>query len=328
MSDRENEPTMSVVLVVPDTYETIRKTVHALCDQTIRKQLELVIVCPSKEGLHLREDDLQPFCRYHIIENGEFISSAQSRAEGLRAASAPLVSFPEDHTFPQSHWAQYLVEEHHGDWAGVGPEMLNANPHSMTSWANMILALGSWMEPQTHGIRKNIPPHTSVYKRNILLAYGEKIETKFAVENLMQDDLRAKGYRFSLQPEAKVKHLNISKLSSYLCEQYFCGRFFGAARCSVWSPLKRFVYSFGSPFIPIKKFPALIKVIRQARRHKQLVPRVLPSLMVGLLAHSLGEMIGYARGEGPAREKMTALEFHHDRHLCSVDRMRFARQDD
>ena len=44
-----SSPQMSVVIVTPDSYETIRKTVEHLRAQTVKDRLEIVIVAPSAE---------------------------------------------------------------------------------------------------------------------------------------------------------------------------------------------------------------------------------------------------------------------------------------
>lgn len=48
MSDRPS-PDMSVVLVTPDRYETIRQTIKHLRAQTVRDRLEVIIVAPSSQ---------------------------------------------------------------------------------------------------------------------------------------------------------------------------------------------------------------------------------------------------------------------------------------
>ncbi len=45
-----NGPEMSVVLITPDTYGTIRRTVECLKAQTVKDKLELVIVALSASG--------------------------------------------------------------------------------------------------------------------------------------------------------------------------------------------------------------------------------------------------------------------------------------
>lgn len=50
-------PKLSVILVTPDSYTTIRKTVTCLHKQTARDKLELIIVCTSLENLNINETE-------------------------------------------------------------------------------------------------------------------------------------------------------------------------------------------------------------------------------------------------------------------------------
>jgi hypothetical protein len=61
-------PEMSVVIVTPDRYETIRKTMEHLRVQTARHRLEIVIVAPSAARLALPGRELDDFCRVDIVE--------------------------------------------------------------------------------------------------------------------------------------------------------------------------------------------------------------------------------------------------------------------
>jgi len=67
----------------------------------------------------------------------------------------------------------------------------------------------------------------------------------------------------------------------------------------------------------------LLRILRelcQPGRQKQLLPRILPSLIIGLAVDGIGEMLGYALGIGDALEKLTDMEFHRERYLNRADR--------
>ena len=59
-------PEMSVVIVTPDRYETIRKTMDHLRVQTARHRLEIVIVAPSAARLALLRPRAGRLCRVDI----------------------------------------------------------------------------------------------------------------------------------------------------------------------------------------------------------------------------------------------------------------------
>ena len=88
-------PDMSVVLVTPDRFDTIRKTVQHLRTQTVRDQLEIVIVAPSAKGLNLDESHLKEFCQFHLVEVGEIKSTGKAivNSSDLQAKYFTLLLF-------------------------------------------------------------------------------------------------------------------------------------------------------------------------------------------------------------------------------------------
>ena len=176
---------MSVVLVTPDGYETIRTTMKHLRAQTVRDRLEIVLVVPSTGALHLDHAELKEFLQCRVVEVGAVRSIAEGNAAGVRQASAPVVALAEDHTYPDPGWAAALIEAHQHSWAAVGAAVRNANPKSVTSWADFLIAYGSWSEPATVGEVEHLPGHNSSYKRAILLDYGPKLEAMLGAESVL-----------------------------------------------------------------------------------------------------------------------------------------------
>lgn len=313
MSDRPT-PDLSVV-VVTDHRRTIRKTTTHLQAQTVRDRLELVIVAPSADRIDLRAGEFQGFLKVRVVEVGEIIPLSRARGAGVRQASSPLVVFVESHSYPDPSWAAALIEAHRHPWAVVGPAMGNANPGSMISWANLFLDYGPWVEPVTARVVDHLPGHNSSYKRAILLGYGPELETMLDAETVLHWDLRARGYRLYLEAKARTAHLNVSRLSSWIPERFYGGRRFAAARARRWSPLRRLLYTGGAPLIPVVRLPRILRDIRRSGRQVELLPMVLPSLIMGLLVSAAGEMVGYAFGEGKSMAWLSRLELHKVLHL-------------
>ena len=223
------EPEMSGVIVTPDCYETIRKTIRYLRKQTVKHKLQIVIVAPSAEKLGLIISEVEEFFQVSVVEAGTISSLAALRAGTIRHASAPVVVFAEDHSFPEPSWAEALIQAHKGPWAAVGPVISNANPNSITSWAQFFLTYGRWTaESASAGEIDELPGHNSSYKRAVLIDYGSGLETKLLRETILHWDLRARGHRLYLEPDARTRHVNVSRLSSIIQNLYH-GRLFAAA---------------------------------------------------------------------------------------------------
>ncbi|HET6266701.1 MAG TPA: glycosyltransferase, partial [Acidobacteriota bacterium] len=127
-SNRKNEPAISVILITPDEYQTIRKTIEHLLRQDIVDRMEVVIVAPSKQALSPDLQQLSRFCCYQIVELEKFDSVGAAYATGIVMARAEVIALGEDHSFPQPGWASALLSGYSADRAAVGPVVGNANP--------------------------------------------------------------------------------------------------------------------------------------------------------------------------------------------------------
>lgn len=321
MTVREcNLPEMSVVIVTPDDYETIRKVIRCLHAQTVKDRLQLIIVAPSAEALVVDPSELKDFFQYRIIGIGKIDSIASASAAGLRQADAPLVAFLEDHSFPNPEWAEVLIKAHEQSWAAVGPVMRNANPESLTSWVDFLIHYGRWIDPTPAGPIDHLPGHNSSYKRSILLDYGPALEGMMEAESVLHWDLGTKGYQLCLEPAAKVSHLNFERFSSWMSAQFHSGRLFAASRAKGWALFRRLIYVGGTPLIPAVCLWRTLRHLRRSQKEHPSLPQILPALVLGLVLSAAGEMTGLLLGAGSSKERMGHLEFHRERHLNRADR--------
>ncbi len=314
-------PLLSVIVISPDNYETVRKTVRRLRGQNVHDQLEVVLVFPSIASSMVDAQDLSCFHSSRFVEVGDMTSTARARAEGVRHATAPAVAFVEDHSFPAKGWAEALIRAHQEPWAAVGPVIANANPRSLVSWVNLIIEYAEWMEPASAGVAEHLPGHNGSYKRAVLLKYGDRLETMLEAESILQWDLREKGHKLYLEPGARTYHQNFSAPTSWIPLRLDGGRLFASARARTWSVWRRLLYAASAPLIPFVRFLRIVGELRRPGRVPGLIPRVLPLLFVGLLVDGAGEMIGYAFGGGQAMKRLSDMEFHRERYLTKQDRL-------
>lgn len=311
-----NQPALSVIVITPDSLRTVRRTLTHLRAQTVCAQLELVIVAPAEEPV------AGAFAAVRFVPFRGMTSTAAARAAGVRAATAPVVAFVEDHSFPHPDWASALLAAHQRPCAGVGPVVVNGNPATLTSWANLIIEYAPWLDPLPAGPAELIPGHNSSYKRSVLLEYGDRLEAMLDAEGVLHWDLRARGHRLLIEPAAKTDHFNFSRLGASVPLRFHGGRLFAAARCRSWSLGRRTLYGILSPLIPLVR---LAKILCELARPGRPRPwRALPLLGGLLLVDGLGELVGYWAGAGHAMARLTDMEFHRDRHLTAADGRLFA----
>lgn len=320
MHGRDAAPALSVVLPTSDDFAGVRLTVRALHAQTARHRIELVLVAPHDDP-GVIESEVCGFAKVTIVVAGPIVTSNRSRVAGIRAASAPIVALAEDHSFPDPGWAEAMIAAHERDYAVVGPVIKNANPRSMLSWANLLLEYAPWLEGASRGEMSDLPGHNSAYRRSLLMSYGDGLEEIFEVEAVVQRDLRAKGHKLFLEPNAKTNHLNFSRLSPSLTLRLNAGRSFAGYRTAGWSFPKRALYAVGSPLIPVVRFVRIVRFLNRSSSYRFLLPRVLPLLSLALFTDGFGEMLGYVLGPGRSPITLGQIEFDRMRFMNSHDRL-------
>lgn len=313
------DPEISVVIITPDTYGTIRRTVECLKKQTVSHKLELVIVKLSPGELEAPPGEFDCFRAVMIAGHGEIASYGEALAAGVRAASAPVVAFTEDHVFPDPHWAEALIESHRKGWTAVGPVIYNANPESPVGWADILMGYSTWLYPNAGGEMNHVPGHNSSYKREILLGYGPGLGGFLEAESVLHWDLVSKGHKLYLDAAARVYHLNFDFFSTFMSVNHQMGRMFAAARCQSWPRAKRILYTFGSLLIPFVRFYRITRNYSGSLGLLKSKPQVYPILFAGLFASALGEMAGYVSGPGDSLQKTFDYHFHRDEHLKHKD---------
>ncbi len=329
MSDL-NSPEISVVIVTPDDSATIDSTMKCLMNQTVKDKMEIVIVAPSADRINPDNSEPVDFLRVKVVEVGTVKSVAWGNAEGARHATAPVIVFAEDHSYPDPDWAEALIRAHKQQWAAVGPVVRNANSGSALSWADLMMTYGPWLDPAPAGIVGHLPGYNCSYKRSVLLEYDRDLESMLREEIFLHGDLRSRGFQIYLEPKARISHTNVSLPSSWIKVQFLNGRVFAAARSKNWSALKRAVYVLGAPLIPVIRIRGIIFEVYKPGRLKNMEftkkIRVLLAITFGLVLDGLGQLTGFAAGAGRSKEKLSAYEFHRHRHLNEKDRKAVGRR--
>jgi len=177
-----------------------------------------------------------------------------------------------------------------------------------------------WLDPAPAGQCQHLPGHNSAYKRDLLLGFGDRLEQFLEAESLLHWHLREQGYRLYLEPRAKTHHLNLSRLPSSLALRYHCGHMFAGMRAKAWPIPQRFAYAAGAPLILLIRLARIIRQLHRPGRRQDLVPRLLPLLLLFLAVDAGGEFMGYLFGPGRAPARIAGIDFHRERYLNRRDR--------
>lgn len=93
----QSKAELSVVLVTPDRYDRLKKTIAHLRRQSMKERIELVIGAPSLAGLEPNHHELSEFAAAHLVEIGPIRSTGEAPALASASATAPVIAFGEDH---------------------------------------------------------------------------------------------------------------------------------------------------------------------------------------------------------------------------------------
>lgn len=316
MADKkDSRPSLSAVVVIPDIYETVRKTMDYLKAQTAVDKVEIVFVGPSTQQLELDVSELTNFHSWQFIGIPRVITISRSYCVGIRNARSPVVVLCEDHAFPEAHWAELLIKDHEEQWVVVGPSMRNANPESLVSRADFYQAYGAWAYPMVRKAMESLPAHNSSYKKDILLQFDNQLEDFMEAEYLLHRLLRSKGYELLLEGGTYTAHVNfISTFSSWsywFKKRFYAGRQYASTWSRSWSLARRVVFTMATPLIPFIRLWRIFRYVRRIERPSS-YPSLLSVILSGLIAESYGHILGYIGGVGEWLENLPKYEFHRE----------------
>lgn len=305
-----DQPILTVVLLTPDDFSTISLTVSHVATQTNAGGIELLIVTPEPELLHIDSDATDRFHSVKVIKSRLDSGSGGARATAVHEASAEIVVFAEDHCFPEEGWAEAIVGAYRGPWAAVGPVVRNANPTTMVSWADLLMGYGPWLAPGESAERDHLPGHNSSYRKSVLLPLGDELAGLIEAETALQWRLRADGHRLYQESGARVAHTNFERWGTWLHVSFHAGRVFAATRVLDWPVYKRVAFALGTPLVPAVRLVRHLRQSSAAGLSRRLVATVIPTLIVGLIVDAAGQCAGCLAGAGRSRATLVEWDFH------------------
>jgi len=310
MNDKKsNAPDLSAIVVIPDSYDTVRSVMANLRAQSSARKVEIVFVVASDRKFTIEETELSCFHSCSIVEVDRIKSISFGFVAGIRHANASIVALTEDHSFPDEKWADTFITAHRQPYAVVGPGMKNGNPDTLLSWADFYQAYGEWTMPVETGEVRHLPGHNSSYKRDILLSFGPLLDVLTEAESVLHRHLREQGYRLLLNTGTCTTHINFNTWAQWIPARYHTGRQFAATWSHNWSRRRRLLFTAGSVAIPFIRTWRVSRRILRCSSTGFLI-RVSPIIFIGFVFEGIGHMLGYARGAGDSAEKVAKYDIN------------------
>lgn len=292
------QPHARLSIVLPaDRPETVHRMRAALCAQSVRDALEVIVVRwpAARRDFPTFADD--GFAAVHVLDMAPGTPLPSGRAAGARVATTPLVFFAETHAVPCPEWAEAVLGAvQSGPWQVVSSSFENANPYGAVSWAGFILDYGSFAADLPEGEIDSAPIHKAVFRRDDLLAFGERLPAVLSAGDELPLALRAHGRRAYFLPRARIAHLNARRLGLWLRGRALIGFLIGANRAERWSGARRALYVALAPLIGPVLVWRIVPVVRRFARATALPRGLWPAIVLGAFARAAGEAVAYAFG--------------------------------
>jgi len=302
-------PKLAVILAT-DTYPTIRPVLERWRRQTVREQIELVLVAPTEDavgdGLAYRSE----FASVKVVVD-PVDDLSLARAAGIRAATAPFIFVGETHSFPEPAFAEVLLASFDGPWSAITPSFGNANPESLASWAAFLSDYGRWAQGLSPRELPEAPVYNAAYRRLLLTGLGDKLERALCQDDELWILLREGGHRAYFEPQARIDHANVARLGEWIRQRFLTGLLIASRRVRRWPLARRVLYAGGVFLIPAvllsRTLPAAWKMARSGR----LPWAAISVLVVGEFIKTAGEFAAYVGFSGDGAERaMHEYELH------------------
>lgn len=319
------EPALSVVVVTRDKVATVERLIEHLRAQSVRRDIEVVVVGSSVAALDGAGELLEGFSfSQTLVFEGEF-TRGRGTELGVRHARGQLVALTEDHSYPDSDWAERVLAAARSEWAAVGASVRNANPGTPWSRVNHDLAYGRWNTNVPHGEIDDVPGFNSVFRREALLALGDDLEPLLDRITALHQAMRERGGRFTFSPDAALTHWNPSTRLPSIRTWFSIGRCFGDHRAmhERWSVVRRASYALAAPLVVAMRLRSHWRSMRAAGKSDSESAGYYGVLALLISAIGFGESFGYVAGEGRAIDFLNDFEFSRDRFLVPSDRRAF-----
>lgn len=299
---------MSLILAALDSSAEIEDVLVHVQRQTIREDLELIVICDTLERLN-DADGFVRRCADQLIESraGDL---ADARVAGIRASTAPYIAILEDHCCPDAEWAAALLRRLEEGWTVVGPVFRPANPAAAVSQAVHLICYGQWLEPMPSGEAGAIAGHNSAYRRDVLLSRRD-LASDMGTPVVMHADLRSQGHRFWLEGGARMSHWDPSRWSTAIMTMAAFGRAMGFSRAEAWSAPRRLLMALTMPALTTVRWARSLRSWARGRRdHRLVLWAPVPQLVLSAV-WSWFECWGYVFPRPDAARALSETE--HDR---------------
>lgn len=313
--NNSNAPELSVILVVGRERQRAARALGSILSQSLIDRMEILLFDLGPENLLPVEGSDHPRVKMTRTGPDELISAA--RVRGVRAASAPVVSFMEEHCEMQPGWAETIVVAHRGPWAAVGSDLVNGNPGAGSSDQVFRVNYGIYVRPNAQrGPIRCVAGENSAFKREVLLRYENELEQMFYADLVLQWKMAEDGYAIFYEPAVQIAHKNETTFRSLATGVFYFNWCFANVRARVfrWSIFRRALWIALSPLLPWLRLAKMsLRALRAKRVSLIRFLRDVPFILGANYCSTAGQVTGLLNPMDRAARKISHFEMNEPR---------------
>ena len=288
------KPRLSIVLPAMKGYDTVLAALEAWEAQRCRDDFEILVLCPDQLGPSEAQTAALP-PRVIIVPIGN-ADLHQARAAGIEKASGEYVTLAEDHCLPDPDWAEAILQRIAEGWDAVGPALRAGNCTTWWSEGSFLLGYSEWMAPVAGGPTSVLCGWNGTIRTELLRQFGSELATRLLVGALLVRKLHERGYRFYLEPRARMRHFDPPGWAHEMLLFVLVGLGFGAMRTRQWSLPARLAYPLAAPAVAFLHWKRAFRNYRRAGPGCGLRPVAQAAAILLAAAWGLGEAAGALLG--------------------------------
>jgi hypothetical protein len=216
----------------------------------------------------------------------------------------------EDHSYPDSAWAEALVAAYRQPWSAVGYAIANANPGSRCSRIIHLATYGEWQSPP-RGETSALPGGNVSYRREALLDFGDQLPAMLQADFNIHARMRQRGLVLAIEPTARAQHESGESLVDAMRASFVYSRVLAANRAHLggWTSRRRLSWAAGNLWgAPLARLAGLVRGLRRQPDELARVVVYLPAIAAILLCGAVGEMLGFLLGGGRCPDRLMYWE--------------------
>lgn len=282
------KPLVSIVIPCYNSERYIEKCLWSLVLQETSIPYEIIVVDSSKDSTPLIIE--QKFPSVKLIRRTQRTLPGEGRNIGVAAASGDIIAFIDSDCIASKNWLESAVNKVSETYPVVGGSVRNANPQTLISIADYILAFNEFL-PSMPGRKTTFMPTCNLFcQKKAFDEIGGFRADLLAGEDTLFNYEMAKKYRLLFNPEIKISHHNRDNFRNFYRHHYNFGGYSALLRKKIKLPGHIFAkYPLLALLVP---FARTIRISqRMIRWNWKMLPQfvmALPLVFVGVAVWSWG----------------------------------------